>query len=130
MPVTPIISIVDDDDSVREALMGLMRSLGSASEAYRSAEDFLSLGGSKGTSCLIADVRMTGMTGFELHRHLVAANEQIPTVLITAHYDEETRKRALDAGVICCLTKPFKEDELLACIHLALERGTNDGTGT
>lgn len=130
MPNTPVISIVDDDDSIREALRGLMRSLGFTSEAYRCAEDFLSSGGVERTSCLIADFRMTGMTGLDLCRHLVAVNKRIPTVLITAHHDEETRRRALDAGVICYLTKPFKEGELLGCIHSVLEHGMKDGTGT
>lgn len=117
----PVITIVDDDRSVREALMGLLRAVDLASEAYRSGEDFLRSGRIEHTSCLISDVRMPGMTGLELHRRLVASGHPIPTILITAHQDEETRRRALKAGIVCFLTKPFKEDDLLGCIDSALE---------
>jgi FixJ family two-component response regulator len=130
MPRKPVITIVDDDESVREALMSLMRALGFASEAYPCAEDFLRSGRLQRTSCLIADVRMPGMTGLELHRHLVASGSPIPTVLITAHYDEAGRASALQAGVICYLAKPFNEDDLLGCIHSALAHGKHDGKGT
>ena len=70
------------------------------------------------------------MTGLELHRHLVASGNPIPTVLITAHQDEDGRARAMRAGVICYLTKPFNEDDLLGCIHSALEHGKKDGSGS
>ena len=130
MPKKPLITIVDDDESVREALMSLMRALGFISEAYECAEDFLKSGRLRRTSCLIADVRMPGMTGLELYRHLVASGEPIPTVLITAHQDGEGRRHALNAGVICYLTKPFDEDDLLGCIHSALAHRKHDGKGT
>jgi FixJ family two-component response regulator len=130
MPKKPVIAIVDDDESVREALMSLMRALGYASEAYACAEDFLRSGRLRRASCLIADVRMTGMTGLELHRHLVASGDPIPTVLITAHYDEAGRTSALQAGILCYLAKPFDEDDLLGCIHSALEHRKNDGKGS
>jgi FixJ family two-component response regulator len=129
MPNNPVIAIVDDDDSVRGALMSLMRALGLASEAYGSGQDFLKSGRIARTSCLIADVRMPGMTGLELYRQLVASGHPIPTILITAHHDQEGRRRALEAGVICYLAKPFDEDALLGCIHSALEH-RNDGKGT
>jgi FixJ family two-component response regulator len=130
MPNKPVIAIVDDDQSVREALMSLMRALGFVSEAYGCAEDFLRSRRLHRIACLIADVRMPGMTGLELYRHLVASGKPIPTVLITAHQDGEGRRRALSAGVICYLTKPFNEDDLLGCIHSALERRKNDGKGS
>jgi FixJ family two-component response regulator len=130
MPKKPVITIVDDDESVREALMSLMRALGFISEAYECAEDFLKSGRLRRTSCLIADVRMPGMTGLELYRHLVASGNPIPTVLITAHHDEAGRASALKAGVMCYLAKPFDEDDLLGCIHSALEHGKNDGKGS
>jgi FixJ family two-component response regulator len=130
MPNKPVIAIVDDDASVREALMSLMRALGFASEAYGCAEDFLKSGRIRRTNCLIADVRMPGMTGLELYRHLVAAGTSIPTVLITAHGDEEGRRRALNAGITCYLTKPFNEDDLLGCIHSALKHGKHHGKGS
>ena len=93
MPNKPVITIVDDDESVREATMSLMRALGFTSEAYQCAEDFLKSGRIERTSCLIADVRMPGMTGLELHRRLVASGNPIPTVLITAHPDDGIRAR-------------------------------------
>jgi len=127
MPKQPVITIVDDDESVRQALMSLMRALGFVSEAYPCAEDFLSSGRLHRTACLIADVRMPGMTGLELHRHLVASGNPIPTILITAHQEGEGRARALKAGVVCYLTKPFDEDDLLGCIHSAIEHAKKDG---
>lgn len=116
-----VISIVDDDESVREATMNLMKSLGLDSEAFQSAEDFLLSDRRHCTSCLIADVQMPGMTGLELHSHLMASGKPIPTVLITAYADESTRASALRAGVICYLIKPFNEVDLMGCIDEALE---------
>jgi FixJ family two-component response regulator len=130
MPEPSVITIVDDDESVREALMSLMRAVGFACEAYACAQDFLRSGRLHRTACLIADVRMPGMTGLELQRHLVASGNPIPTVLITAHQDEDGRARAMRAGVICYLTKPFNEDDLLGCIHSALEHAKKDGSGS
>ena len=124
MPNKPVITIVDDDEFVREATMSLMRALGFASEAYQCAEDFLSIGRA---SCLIADVRMPGMTK-KLHRRLVASGIRF-TVLITAHPDDGIRAGALQAGIICYLTKPFSEDDLLECFHSALDRGKKKGKG-
>jgi FixJ family two-component response regulator len=130
MSSKPAITIVDDDESVREAIMSLMRALGFTSEAYQCAEDFLKSGRLRRTSCLIADVRMPGMSGLELYRRLVASGNPIPTVLITAHPDDGIRARALQAGIICYLTKPFKEDELLGCIRSALDHGKKEGKGS
>ena len=130
MPKQPLITIVDDDESVRQALMSLMRALGFVSEGYPCAEDFLRSGRLRQTACLIADVRMPGMTGPELHRLLVASGHRIPTILITAHQDEEARARAMKAGVVCYLTKPFNEDDLLGCIHAAIGPATKDGNGS
>jgi FixJ family two-component response regulator len=125
----PVIAIVDDDASVREAMVGLMRALGFLAEAFPCAEDFLKSDGPQHTSCLIADVRMPGMSGLELHRRLVASGKPIPTVLITAHSDDGVRARALKAGIICYLTKPFREDDLLGCIRSALDHGKTEGKG-
>jgi FixJ family two-component response regulator len=121
-----VISIIDDDESVREALTGLMRSLGYSATAFPSGESFLGSRRLNGTACVIADVQMPGMMGLELHRRLVASGKAIPTILITAYGDERVRAQALNAGVVCYLTKPFDESELLACIHSALE-GPKDG---
>jgi FixJ family two-component response regulator len=112
-----VIAIVDDDHSVREALTSLVRSLGYVAIAFECAEDLLKSRRRRNVACLIADVQMPGMTGVELHNRLVASGEPIPTILITAFPDERSRERALQAGVIGYLAKPFSEDDLLACIR-------------
>ena len=116
----PLISIVDDDESVREATTGLMRSLGFRAEAFSSGEDFLISAHASATACLIADVNMPGLTGLELYRRLMALGKTIPTILITAYPNDSVRARALAAGVKCYMSKPFTEDDLLVCIHAAL----------
>ena len=88
--------------------------------AFACAEDLLKSKRRRSASCVIADVQMPGITGLELHNRLVASGEPIPTILITAFPDERTRERALQAGAIGYLTKPFSEDDLLACIRLTL----------
>jgi FixJ family two-component response regulator len=118
----PLISIVDDDDSMREAIKGLMRSLGYSVEAIASPQEFLASRHVRRTSCLIADMQMPGMTGLELHQRLSASARPIPTILITAYPDNGVRERALAAGVIGYLSKPFEQDDLLACIRAALTR--------
>ena len=120
MPKRPVIAIVDDDESVREALTSLIRSFGYAAVAFECAEDLLRFKRRRSLSCMIADVQMPGITGLELHDRLVKSGEPIPTILITAFPDEWARERALQAGVICYLTKPFSEDDLLACIRSIL----------
>jgi FixJ family two-component response regulator len=121
VPNNPVISIVDDDPSVREGALDLVKAMGFFAEAFERAEDFLKSKHVHNTSCLIADVRMPGMTGLELHNRLVGSGNIIPTILITAFPDDRDRARALQAGVICYLAKPFNGDDLLACIHSALD---------
>jgi FixJ family two-component response regulator len=116
----PLISIVDDDESVREAAAGLMKSLGYTAEAFGCAEDFLGSQRLLQTSCLIADVNMPGMSGLDLYRQLLSSGKPIPTILITAFPDEGVRELALSAGVIGYLSKPFDEGALLSCLHAAL----------
>ena len=116
-----MIAIVDDDQSVREALTSLVGSLGYVAMAFECAEDLLKSRRRSNFSCVIADVQMPGMTGLELHDRLVASGERVPTILITAFPDERARERALRAGAIGYLTKPFSEDDLLACIRSILE---------
>jgi FixJ family two-component response regulator len=120
LPSTPVIAIVDDDNSVREALTSLVRSLGYAAIAFDCAEDLLKSRRRRNVSVVIADVQMPGMTGFELYTRLSASAKPIPTVLITAYPDDGARERALAAGVIGYLGKPFDEDDLLACVRSAL----------
>jgi FixJ family two-component response regulator len=122
MPNNAIISIVDDDPSVREALKGLLRSMGYAAELFASAVEFLASPHLHDTACLIADVHMPAMSGLELHRRIVSSGHSIPTILMTAHTDDKVRSRALADGITCYLYKPFGDDILLACIHSALQR--------
>ena len=121
MPKKPLISIIDDDPSVREGTVDLLDSMGFIAEPFERADDFLKSNRLHSTSCLISDVRMPGMTGLELHNRLVESGNVIPTILITAFPNDRDRERALQAGVKCYLTKPFNEDALLACIRSALE---------
>ena len=114
------ISIVDDDESVREAMSGLMRSIGFVANAFPSGESFLKSSRLHRTACLIADVQMPGMTGLELYHRLLASGSPLPTILITAHIDEKIRTQALNAGVVAYLPKTVDESQLLSCIHSAL----------
>jgi FixJ family two-component response regulator len=125
---TPLIAVVDDDESVREATKGLMRSMGFAVEVFPSGEDFLKSPDLSHTACLVADVNMPGMSGLDLHDHVSALDKRIPTILMTAYPNDWNRKRALAAGVRCYLVKPFSEDELFNCIHKALEQQGQRGS--
>ena len=122
------VAIVDDDESVREAMSGLMRSLGFSVKAFSSGEGFLRSNCLRRAACLIADVQMPGMTGLELHHRLVTSGRPIPTILITAYVDEKVRAQALKAGVACYLPKPIDESKLLACIDSALGDQKTDKT--
>ena len=117
------IAVVDDDESVREALMGLLRSAGFGAETYASAEEFLRSGSLEETECLILDVRMPGIGGVELRRYLELAGHDIPVIFITAHGDDSTRAQALGANVVAFLTKPFDDEALLEAIERALGPG-------
>jgi FixJ family two-component response regulator len=122
----PLILIVDDDEAMREAIKGLIRSLGYRVEAVGSAQEFLSSRFVRRTSCLIADVQMPGMTGLELYRRLSTSEKPIPTILITAYPEDGVRERALSAGVIGYLSKPFEDNDLAACVRSALTKGPSD----
>jgi FixJ family two-component response regulator len=115
-----LISIVDDDESVREGVTDLVMTLGFSAQSFTSAEDFLNSDQLHNTSCLIADLQLPGMTGLELHDRLVASGFAIPTLVMTASPDESIRVRALKAGVVCYLVKPFNEDEFLDGVRAAL----------
>ena len=116
----PLISVVDDNDAVRESLKGLIRSVGFAIEVFPSAENFLNSDRLNDTHCLILDVRMPGMSGVELQRRLVTSKRNIPIIFITAHGDEKARSEALKAGAVDYLFKPFSEQALLNAINAAL----------
>ncbi len=119
----PLISIVDDDESVREALKNLIESVGFRTEVFSSGEDFLNSDHFGDTDCLIVDVRMPGMSGLELQERLNAVHSLIPLIFISAHADEEARARALQAGAVDFLQKPFSEDPLLKAIDVSLKMG-------
>ena len=118
--MSPLISVVDDDDESREAVAVLVKSLGFAVETFASAADFLAWPRLRQTSCLIADVNMPGMTGVELHRRLVTLGHAIPTILITAYPDDAVRARAIADGVIAYLSKPCSDCALLDLVRSAL----------
>jgi len=117
---TALISIVDDDESIREAIQSLLRSVGFRAKTFASAEQFLQFDQIENTACLILDVRMPGMSGLELQRRLMATQCHIPIVFVTAHGDEEVRSRALQEGAVEFLLKPFSEEALLNAIQAAL----------
>ena len=116
-----LISIIDDDESVREGIAGLMTWLGSGGKAFSTAVEFLASPKLLDNSCIIADVQMPQMTGIELHNRLKALGYNVPTILVTAYPDDDARARALAAGVACYLSKPFDKDELIGCVRSALQ---------
>ena len=115
-----LVSVVDDDESVRESLPDLLRLFGFAAEAYSSAEAFLASDSMGDTSCLLLDIAMPGMSGPELQRELTRRRQQIPIVFITAHADSTVRPHLLAHGAVECLIKPFSEADLLDAIGVAL----------
>ena len=116
-----LVAIVDDDELMRGALQGLLKAVGLAARAFASAEEFLNSGPQHETACLIADIRMPGMSGLELQAKLKAEHFSIPTIFITAHGDEKMRMQALRAGASEFLTKPFDDEVLLENVRAALE---------
>jgi FixJ family two-component response regulator len=118
-----LISVVEDDQPFRESMRKLMTALGYTVEAFPSAVEFLASPLLPATGCVVTDVQMPRMTGVELHRHLVNAGYAIPTILVTAYPDEEVRRRALEDGVICYLSKPVDDDHLERCLRSALDSG-------
>lgn len=115
-----LIAIVDDDESVRSALEGLMKAVGLSAQAFASAEEFLNSGEQQHTGCLIADIRMPGMSGLDLQARLNSERCRIPTIFITAHGDTNMRMQALRAGAVEFLAKPFSDDVLLEHVKAAL----------
>lgn len=121
MATISLISIVDDDESVRESLQGLLRSVGFAVRAFASAEEFLNSGHFRDTACVIVDVRMPGMSGLELQGKLTAIGCEIPVIFITAHAeDTEARQQAMGGGAVDYLLKPLTEDAILNAVEVAL----------
>jgi len=119
--ISPI-SVVDDDESLRESLEGLLKALGYAVKVFSSAESFLGSDALAKTKCLILDVSMPGMSGPELQRELMSRGEPIPIIFITSRADEDVVSRVMADGAVACLLKPFTEDALLKAISLSLSR--------
>jgi FixJ family two-component response regulator len=116
-----LVAIVDDDDLMRSALQGMLKSVGLPSQAFASAEEFLKSGHQQQTACLITDIRMPGMSGLELQAKLRTLRCRIPTIFITAHADTRMRMQALRAGAVEFLAKPFDDEVLLESVRAALE---------
>ena len=121
-----LVSVIDDDESVRESLPDLLRQLGFAAQAFSSAEAFLSSEAISDTSCLILDVAMPGMSGPDLQQELTRRRQEIPIVFITANGDRTVRPRLLAQGAVECLFKPFSDTALLGALNVALRRGNHD----
>ncbi|HVR21940.1 MAG TPA: response regulator [Candidatus Polarisedimenticolia bacterium] len=116
-----MVAIVDDDDLIRSALQGMLKSVGLPSQTFASAEEFLASGQQQQTACLIADIRMPGMSGLELQARLNAEHCRIPTIFITAHGDTRMRMQALRAGAVDFMAKPFDDGVLIESVRAALE---------
>jgi FixJ family two-component response regulator len=116
-----MVAIVDDDDLIRGALQGLLKAVGLPAQAFASAEEFLKSGQQRQAGCLIADIRMSGMSGLELQAQLNAEKCRIPIIFITAHGDEKMRMQALRAGAVEFMAKPFNDEALLDSVRAALE---------
>jgi FixJ family two-component response regulator len=115
-----LVSVVDDDESVRESLPDLLREFGFSAQAFSSAEEFLTSDYVGQTRCLILDIAMPGMTGPDLQRELALRGQRMPIVFITAHKDESIRPRVLEEGAVDCLLKPFSDTDLLDALNAAL----------
>jgi FixJ family two-component response regulator len=115
-----VISIIDDDPSVREATQSLVRSLGYTAQAFSSAEEYLRSERARDTACVITDLHMPGMSGAELQDRLIADGHRVPMIFVTAYFEERARDRAMDAGAFGFLRKPFSDESLIECLDKAL----------
>lgn len=120
MAGSPLIAIVDDDESVRDALTSLLHSVGWQAEAFASAEAFLQSGQVHTTACVLLDVRLPGISGLELQRQLRSSQARLPIIFLTAHGTETMRAQTLQTGAVAFFTKPFSDTALLEAIHTAL----------
>ena len=123
----PVISIIDDNESVREATKGLVRSLGYNAAAFASAEEYLRSDCVSDSACLITDLNMPGMSGADLQDRLIADGRRVPMIFITAFSDEKVRVRVLDAGAFGFLRKPFDDEQLIECLNKALKQHETTG---
>jgi FixJ family two-component response regulator len=117
----PLISIIDDDESMRSAVVALIRSAGYDADGFASAEEFLGCGIIQNYACIITDIQMPGMSGIELKQHLTTSQCQVPVIMITARHEPGLEVRALASGAACFLRKPFEADALIGCLDRALQ---------
>jgi FixJ family two-component response regulator len=122
MAERPLVAIVDDDMSIRNATRDLLRAAGFSAATFEDAESFFGSANRANAACLVTDMRMPGMSGLELYQALVASGADIPTVIITAHPEDLTQSRAREAGITCYLSKPFAPDDLVECVREALAK--------
>lgn len=124
MAKTHVISIIDDDPSVREATQSLVRSLGYSAQAFSSAEEYLESDRVGNSACVITDLHMPGMSGVDLQDRLIAEGYRIPVIFVTAYFEERVRARVMDAGAFGFLRKPFSDESLIECLDKALHAGS------
>jgi FixJ family two-component response regulator len=122
----PLISIIDDDESMRRAVVALIRSSGYDARGFESAEEFLASGAVQSFACIITDIQMPGMSGIELKQHLAASQCSVPVIMITARPDPGLEQKANASGAACFLRKPFEADALIRCVESALKRLSAD----
>lgn len=120
MPAAPLVAVIDDDESLRLALVGLLRSEGYDARGFSSAEEFLDADPSSDTSCIVTDIQMPGMSGIDLKLELNARQSPLPVIMITARSEPELEAQARASGAACYLKKPFDATELIGCIQKAL----------
>lgn len=125
--VTQLISIIDDDASLRTALVGLVRSLGYRAESYESAESFLNAPASSGSACIVTDIQMPGLSGIDLKDQLVARGIAAPVIMITARAEAALHEKAKASGALCVLQKPFAAEALIGCLERALASKAGSG---
>jgi len=118
----PLISIIDDDDSLRSALVGLVRSLGYSASGYANAEDFLAADRANASAAIVTDIQMPGLSGIELKERLTAEGCIAPVIMITARGEDGLRERAFASGALCVLKKPFAPEALIDCLERALAK--------
>jgi FixJ family two-component response regulator len=120
MPAGPLISVIDDDESMRRAVVALVRSAGYDARGFASAEEFLGCGTVETFACIITDIQMPGMSGIELKKHLAAAQNAVPVIMITARHEAGLQESAIASGAACFLRKPFEADALIRSVEGAL----------
>lgn len=121
MPAEPLIAIIDDDESMLSAIVGLVRSADYDARGFASAEEFLAYGMIQSFACIVTDIQMPGMSGVDLKQHLAACQISTPVIMITARHAPDLEEKALASGAVCFLRKPFEADTLIRCIERALK---------